>query len=427
MMVVDKDLTLETVLKHTLEIVCLLTGEDYIVVKKMSENGERKKGIGLIGSSCKNLGPSRENSDLVSTGRVSGVKEAVSEKITELANKIIQLLTKKVPLKHDDVAVYFTTEEWDYVEVHKEDYSDVTNDDVGKDIPQELPLDQSHETDDEDTIVTVIKVEPDDSEYICTEIPQFLSSPEQSEESDFNSEFHIKEDAEDVLVVTINEDTMKSSDYENSHARKSQKSGEKMHPCDVCGKRFRNNSHLARHFTVHTGEKPYPCNVCGKMFARKSHVADHKRIHTGEKPYTCKECGRKFTNNSHLVLHRVVHTGEKPFTCPECGKGFTRNSSLIKHSGIHAEEKPHVCRECGKSYCQYANLVVHQRLHSGEKPYVCKYCGRGFICKASMVRHQRTHTGEKPFSCAECGKTFTDNSSLIKHKRVHVVEEVEIS
>ncbi|KAM8952610.1 uncharacterized protein RCH25_043343 [Pelodytes ibericus] len=422
MIIYEKDLTTDSILNHAMEIICLLSGEDYILVKRQGDEGLHSNRSSL--SSRKTHGTSMGHSN--SRYRYADDKDqkTMTKKILSLANRIIQLLTKEVPIKHDDFAVYFSMEEWEYIEFHKEDYLDVVPEEEERDLSSpELPLDLTVE---EDPIVQYIKEEPDDDEdYICEEYTSYLHSPDQSEDYNSNSELLLKEETEDNYMIIHVDDDMSENSRENSLSRERRqkpRSGEKLHPCEVCGKRFSNNSHLARHLKVHTGEKPYPCNVCGKMFARKSHVADHQRIHTGERPYTCMECGRKFTNNSHLVLHRVVHTGEKPFTCPKCGKGFTRNSSLIKHSGIHAEEKPHVCKECGKSYCQYANLVVHQRLHSGEKPYTCKHCGRGFICKASMVRHQRTHTGEKPYSCTQCDKSFTDNSSLIKHKRVHMKE-----
>ncbi|XP_063289173.1 zinc finger protein 391-like [Pelobates fuscus] len=478
MVVLEKDLTSDTILNHALEMICLLSGEDYILVKRQAEDTLCSNGTATGESPRKSQDQSMEHLIPIGQSPEAGNKSLVAMKILELANKIVQLLTKEVPLRCDDVAVYFSLEEWDYLELHNDEYSPITEQEDRTLNSPELPLHQAVEP---ECILHHIKEEPDDPEYSCADgtsecvphsyanekpnrephvplpkpepmanynysalcyikpepmdqigtddVPQYLPLSDQSELHS-NLEFNIKEEmgesseSQDYMDSDMNQSQRNEKREKSLAKRKRQKphSSEKMLPCEVCGKRFTNNSHLARHFKVHTGEKPFPCGVCGKMFARKSHVADHQRIHTGERPYTCLECGRKFTNNSHLVLHRVVHTGEKPFTCPECGKGFTRNSSLIKHSGIHAEEKPHVCRECGKSYCQYANLVVHQRLHSGEKPYACKHCGRGFICKASMVRHQRTHTGEKPYSCVQCGKSFTDNSSLIKHKRVHVKE-----
>ncbi|KAM4621040.1 gastrula zinc finger protein XlCGF66.1-like [Discoglossus pictus] len=65
----------ERFLHQALEMIYLLTGEEYTIVKKNSPN--------------------------------------------------IHQLTGEVPIKCDDVAVYFSMEEWEYIEGHKEHYKDV--------------------------------------------------------------------------------------------------------------------------------------------------------------------------------------------------------------------------------------------------------------------------------------------------------------
>ena len=167
------------------------------------------------------------------------------------------------------------------------------------------------------------------------------------------------------------------------------------------------------------GEKLHPCEICGKRFARSGYLVKHKRIHTGEQPYKCEECDKRFSDSSALIKHRRTHTGEKPYKCEECDKRFSQYSTLVTHRRTHTEERPFSCQECGKKFTQSIHLTVHLRIHTGEKPFVCVDCGKGFTDTSNLTRHRRTHTGEKPFVCGDCGNRFTRSSDLTQHRLTH--------
>jgi len=46
---------------------------------------------------------------------------------------------------------------------------------------------------------------------------------------------------------------------------------------------------------MHTGENLHECEVCNKKFPSKDGLAGHMRSHNGEKPYECEVCKKKFS------------------------------------------------------------------------------------------------------------------------------------
>nr|XP_012625660.1 zinc finger protein 619 isoform X2 [Microcebus murinus] len=194
--------------------------------------------------------------------------------------------------------------------------------------------------------------------------------------------------------------------------------------CSECGSYYNPQSDLHQHQRIHTDKKPYKCKECGKTFRYNSKLSRHQKIHTGEKPYSCEECGQAFSQNSHLLQHQKLHGGERPYECTECGKTFSYNSKLIRHQKIHTGEKPFKCKECGKAFrCRY-DCIIHERIHTGEKPYECMECGKGFSSNSVLIQHQRIHTGEKPYECKECGKAFRRSSVFLQHQRFHTGEKL---
>ncbi|XP_075070881.1 uncharacterized protein LOC142159909 isoform X2 [Mixophyes fleayi] len=109
--------------------------------------------------------------------------------------------------------------------------------------------------------------------------------------------------------------------------------------------------------------------------------------------------------------------------CYECGRCFSSRGNLSKHQMIHTGQRTWSCPECGKVYSSKQHLVSHLRTHTGEKLYFCSECGKSFLARASLLVHMRIHTGEKPAVCTECGKRFTCESHLSRHIKVHTGEK----
>ncbi|XP_077111277.1 uncharacterized protein LOC143767138 [Ranitomeya variabilis] len=466
----DRDKMVERILHLTLEILFRLTGEDYTVVKKTSSDR------------CQDPvseGWGRPLSPITGPPPHPLIHEDINDqKILELAYKMIELLTGEVPIRCQDVAVYFSMEEWEYLEGHRDLYKNVimevpqplTSPDLSskrttpercprpllpQDCKQEDPnAPQDHQGEDLTHINTAETYVRGD-EWCKEEIPtydypddctrrsegQLTSSIFKSDDleilqdtteviaftPDISLSIHSKDLSSDPLKQVPSSDSLLTTKENQSHKKGIKKQAapkaKKSFSCSECGKYFNKKSDLVSHRRTYTGEKPFSCSECRKCFTYKGNLDDHQGTHSGEKLFSCSECGKCFTYKGNLDGHQRTHTGEKPFSCSECGKCFTHKGNLVSHQRMHTGEKPFLCSECGKCFTYKRNLDEHQRTHTGEKPFSCSDCGKCFKQKCHLVCHQRTHTGEKPFSCSECGKFFKCKIDLDRHQRTHTGEK----
>ncbi|XP_040178183.1 oocyte zinc finger protein XlCOF7.1-like [Rana temporaria] len=343
MMEKDRSHMTERLLNLTLDIIYLLTGEDYTVVKKTS--GEHF----TLNHSC-----------IMSRKEKTNIK-----KILEVTSEIIELLTR---------------EDWNHVEGHKDPYQDIkkenyqtftsTDGSSNGNPPERCPdplysqeghtIPPHHQVED----LVGIKVEIVEAEDLYSKGAR--PCLEEDSPTFIAPDGHYSQMATAVPPMALSylkADTVQSSQGDNSvipslHpglrgasispypsdpewlpdkiiTRTRARPNNKIYPCSECGKCFTHISNRIRHMKIHKGLKPFPCSECGKCFARKSHLSEHQRIHTGEKPFFCPLCGKFFKHKSHLVIHNRTHTGEKPFMCRDCGKCFAQKANLIYHQRVH--------------------------------------------------------------------------------------------
>ncbi|KAM4034700.1 uncharacterized protein ACNLHF_021379 [Anomaloglossus baeobatrachus] len=457
----DRDKMAERIIHLTLEILFRLTGEDYTVVKKTSSEH------------CQapvSEGWGRPLSPITGPPPHPLIHEDINDqKILELTYKMIELLTGEVPIRCQDVTIYFSMEEWEYLEGHKDLYKDII-----MEVPQPLisPVLSSERTTPERCPRPLL---PQDCKQEDPDVPQdhqdndmnniiietFVIGDEQCKEeiptddypddftrsstgslifSDFKAEDHsITTDTQEESAIisdispALNRNNLPSDSFLSSiNKHENDKrgteyqradTGEKPFSCSECDKTFKQKSQLVRHQKTHTAEKPFSCSECGKSYSNKSRLVRHQKIHTGEKPFSCTECGKCFNQKTNLVTHLKIHTGEKPFSCLDCGKCFKQKSELGTHLRIHSGEKPFSCSKCGKCFTGKATLATHERTHTGEKPFSCSQCEKLFYRKSSLDVHQKIHSGQKPYECLECGKCFMMKHYLVVHQRSHTREK----
>ncbi|XP_069606307.1 zinc finger protein 25-like isoform X1 [Ranitomeya imitator] len=457
----NRDRMTERLLHLTLEILFRITGEDYTVVKKTSSEHCHTPVSERWGRPLSPIkGP--PSHPMVH-------EDIIDQKILELTFKMIELLTGEVPIRCQDIAVYFSMEEWEYLEAHKYLYKDImgvpqplTSPDLSgkrttperclrplflQDCKQENPnVPQDHQGEDL-THINTIETYVRGDERCKEEIPTYDFSNDfnriskgQSAFSIFQSnDLDINQDVTDICATISDipsslhskdlsfdrfQQVLSSDSSQTINKNKSHKRGVKYQSAVTANNEYSSlETSFVTHQKIHIEEKRFSPSECGKYFNKKLEQVRQKRAHTDEKSYSCSECGKCFAYNSHFVTHQRTHTGEKPFSCSECEKCFAKKSEFVRHQRSHTGEKPFACSECEKCFADKSYLISHQKCHTGNKPYSCSECGKYFAYKSRLAKHQRTHTGEKPFSCPECGKCFADKSIFVTHQRIHTGEK----
>ncbi|XP_068111873.1 oocyte zinc finger protein XlCOF22-like isoform X2 [Hyperolius riggenbachi] len=478
----DESSTTKRMLNLTLEIMYLLTGEDYEVVKK---------------TSCKlmapNSLPSGPSPIAVPASHILTPKSN-NEKILKVINKMNELLTKEIPVRFQDVTVYFSVEEWQYIEGHKDLYMDVTMEkplnltpsdgfcnrntperclshlDSGDCIQEDLSIPLQDQ--DEDVIRINVDVEevetyvgvdnPFKEEGAALEINSDGSSNIGSSERRPSPFFpqddiwrdrsiprhHQGEELSDVKLAVKKEVTQMKSEQQSSEE------GEMMRQ-NGPGEEISDGNNMwnitERHLNIYSYYNvedfgipqytPGGNSATQNMYHRLYHAGGSLDPTNPQGPYDIMYA---LNSSIHPGYQRSVE-GSLGMSKPEessdklyAGKpGIHPRFLSVDRSGsvLHNEESPGAscavsyggkkifpCPQCGKCFRNNSHLVLHLRVHTGERPFSCSECGKCFTQKAKLTLHQKTHTAERPFSCSECGKCFLRKGHVLVHQRSHTGE-----
>ncbi|XP_069835650.1 oocyte zinc finger protein XlCOF7.1-like [Dendropsophus ebraccatus] len=466
----------DEILTLTLEILYLLTGEDYIVVRKTSEECVAPSRLGgWSRARCPKMEP-----PLLMPERNN------EKKVLDLTYKMVKLLTGEVPIRCQDVAVYFSMEEWEYVEGHKDLYQDSTMEDHrplespdgsskikspkrcrapldSKDCPGE-ELSELQDDQDEDLIhVKVEFTEEDEADLMSDDLKEeefnVYIGPDGSTRSPSERcsmplyaqdcperDHNVHEDLQDEDLIDLKVEVMEEEESswddgpyieeEASTTLCTEYEREGGNVMQDSGGDHAITSAVSQLYLFSTDRSSDVSNV--DSFLDQPYLASQISEQSVGELYSCSECEKCFVFKSKLLIHMKTHRKKKKFLCSECGIYFPSKSSLDEHHKIHTEERvssivqhpvSHMaetsfhCSDCGEHFADRLVLLNHQRNHMGLKTFRCSECGKYFSLKSALVRHQRIHTGEKPFPCYECWKFFSVKSNLVKHQRIHTGEK----
>ncbi|XP_063289758.1 zinc finger protein 436-like [Pelobates fuscus] len=449
----------ETILDLTLGIICLLAGEDQVVAKKVCEYFNHNSSHNVTEGSYRTQSPSKVNP------RSSLIRERKNnKKILELTNQIIQLLTGEVPIRCEDVTVYFSMEEWEYLEGHKDLYKDVMMENhqtlsSNKPSPTEyhtpdcVPDFRNNEesankpSNGANYLQTskVRKLHMKNIPYIWEESPPRIEENHRNMEcpsTDIKKESALHGEGNltgfDIHACTDNTQTEYSSIlikeesasdeegnrpgvdiYKSSHNstladNEDNRTCSNIHSIKPCIE-LNTPHHIDGNATQSKDniEEIFPISDCPQGFSSDTQDVKHQPTHTG----------KSLLSTPDLVIHEMNPTGENQISSSQSGSDFIQVSNLVKQEMDWNEQTPYMCSECGKSFTQAAELASHKMVHNRETPYKCTECSKCFNKKMYLFRHQKVHRGEKLYKCSECGKRFNLKHALIRHNRVHTGEK----
>ncbi|XP_075071047.1 uncharacterized protein LOC142160025 [Mixophyes fleayi] len=472
-MKMDKDqmrLT-ERILNITLEIIYLLTGENYTVVEKTS--GEH---VTPSSSSHVSGGWSRTQSPIMEPPPHSLIHERNNDqRILELTNKIIQLLTGEVPIRCQDVTVYFSMEEWEYLEGHKDLYKDVMmetdwpltsiadltearNKSEGSGIPISS-LDRMNKDDivrsietanyssseKQGTIIWLENVTKKSSSFQEGHFPYtgLYAHTDQTQ----NTSTHIKEEPISYekgnipYIYTPKDHTQ----YTSSHIKEEPISYEKGNQNAAnCYKRINKcNSVLLDHtyaqsylmkkslmgeegnlseiYTLTDAQYSSPIKdesvsceenlIYSDLYTPSGHI-QYTSICIKEESIPCEE-DLTDTDIYALTDHtQYISTSSKEESASRT-EGYHTDTDVYTHT----DNAQHISTP---KEVQRKNEQGHQSIGTS---FLCFECGKCFKCKSGLVTHKKIHTLHKSHTCSECGKCFISHSKLLRHKKIHTQEK----
>ncbi|XP_040190323.1 oocyte zinc finger protein XlCOF7.1-like isoform X2 [Rana temporaria] len=475
-----------TVIDLTLEILYLLTGEDYVVVKKLDSNRTRPP---VSGGSCRTRSPAT-------------AKGKNQQKILELTNKITELLTGEVPIRCQDVTVYFSMEEWEYLEGHKDLYKDVMMEDphtlpdpdkyLYRSTPSASPSSvtekyQREATPERDVLSQVWRTEDEggaDDTRIGGTVKDLPSSQVWRTEDEGGADTtRIGGTVKDLPSSQVwrTEDEGGAEDTRIGGTVKDLPSSQVWRTEDEGG---------ADDTRIGGTVKDLPSSQTQSM-GRDGPTPPNHILYTSTMTYdeACEEDNLSDAYNSvspEDTPCRLVYIKQEPVSCEE--ENLTDNDCSIPADGMQEDlysqgryssmyigaldnevytpaDYLSGCKEeplsgeddhfpdvygvldrtqggqCGNPFyfstksvkteklspytCDFTEappLFVHPRAPNKDTSYVCAYCGKCFAYYTHLMTHQRIHTGERPYACFHCGKRFAHNSTLVTHQRIHTGE-----
>ncbi|EDV38044.1 uncharacterized protein Dana_GF11111 [Drosophila ananassae] len=204
----------------------------------------------------------------------------------------------------------------------------------------------------------------------------------------------------------------------NHELLKHQPEEEKIFMCEQCPKRYTKQYLLDQHRVIHK-ERNVVCDICERRFPNESMLCTHVKLVHGNYGTMCDICAQVIRGRAAFQRHQLEHAGvtEPKVQCDICGSWHKNKHSLKKHVRRHNGTAA-TCDLCGKVSPNRSAMLSHQRyVHLTDRKHECSVCGKAFKKAISLREHMTMHTGEVLYKCPHCPKTFNSNANQHTHRR----------
>ncbi|CAH2275592.1 PRDM9 [Pelobates cultripes] len=465
----EKLLTSEVILNHSLEIICLVTGEDCIVVKKHVDIDTCSSSALVPGDLC------ATQTTLYEPQPNSVMKETVNDtalefaKMLEQAQKILQVLNEEFPcfsgadpdsengkhyckdqiqfsehltnlvklvnkmktdknqmngkiLSHTLEIIHLLTGE-DHIVVKRP--NDNVNADSSPCVPEEASSAQNVSKDPTPNALMLERNNAKNILDLTNKIINVLAAREfkKCDGGEVNStmegyfkayENFVKDSEEDQPLLSHETSASRDRTAEYSKSDIDELSPGSTEELQNRRKSSRRKSKPVRIMSADVPACTRTFSVCSTSSKRKTHTED-KSVVTLSTDYN-KGDANVAQNDKNIPTE---------YKCSDCFETFKCQFEFTSHECAQKTENP--CSNFHKGMLKNepeeetcpSEMVIHRTRCSGAKPYLCTQCGKYFSKSSHLATHQRVHTGEKPYMCLDCGKCFTSSSTLVDHERIH--------